>query len=196
MDRTLGDSIPTFNKKPGGGEGGVSLSGGLSALVAGGGRTRLEIAVIILVAGVIVGGTEFLLGWFQVPQYVLPKPSLIVWALVTEFKFIWPHLLTTLYELFVGFAIGGSIGFILAAVITQFPFVEKVVTPYILLLVTTPMLALVPRPKIDREQENMPPQPGCSNLPYRAPARLTMTDPQARHLPGEIRPRLHARTSS
>ena len=37
-----------------------------------------------------------------------------------------------------------SIGFVLAAVITQFPFVEKVVTPYILLLVTTPMLALVP----------------------------------------------------
>ena len=32
----------------------------------------------------------------------------------------------------------------LAAVITQFPFVEKIVTPYILLLVTTPMLALVP----------------------------------------------------
>ena len=144
MDRTLGDTIPTFNKKSDSGEGGVSLSGGLSALVAGGGRTRLEIAVIILVAVVIVGGAEFLLGWFQVPQYVLPKPSLIAWALVTEFKFIWPHLLTTLYELFVGFAIGGSIGFLLAAVITQFPFVEKVVTPYILLLVTTPMLALVP----------------------------------------------------
>ena len=32
----------------------------------------------------------------------------------------------------------------LAAVITQFPFVEKIVTPYILLLVTTPMIALVP----------------------------------------------------
>ncbi len=47
-------------------------------------------------------------------------------------------------ELFVGFAIGASIGFVLAAVITQFPFVEKIVTPYILLLVTTPMLALVP----------------------------------------------------
>ena len=28
--------------------------------------------------------------------------------------------------------------------ITQFPFAEKIVTPYILLLVTTPMLALVP----------------------------------------------------
>ena len=32
----------------------------------------------------------------------------------------------------------------LAAVITQFPLVEKIVAPYILLLVTTPMLALVP----------------------------------------------------
>ena len=145
MDRTLGDAIPTFNRKePGSADASVSLAGGLSSLVAGGGRTRLEIAVIVLVAVVIVGGAELLLLHFGVPQYVLPRPSQIVWALVTEFKFIWPHLVTTLYELFVGFAIGGSIGFILAAVITQFPFVEKVVTPYILLLVTTPMLALVP----------------------------------------------------
>ncbi len=36
------------------------------------------------------------------------------------------------------------VGLILAAVITQFPFAEKIITPYILLLVTTPMLALVP----------------------------------------------------
>ena len=43
-----------------------------------------------------------------------------------------------------GAAIGASIGFVLAAVITQFPPVEKIVAPYILLLVTTPMLALVP----------------------------------------------------
>jgi len=85
-----------------------------------------------------------LLTWFKVPQYVLPTPSQIGTALVTEFPNIWPHLLTTLKELFVGFGIGASIGFVLAAVITQFPFVEKVVTPYILLLVTTPMLALVP----------------------------------------------------
>ena len=47
-------------------------------------------------------------------------------------------------ELFGGFTIGALIGLVLAAVITQFPFVEKVVAPYILLLVTTPMLALVP----------------------------------------------------
>ena len=143
MDKALGETIPTFGKKKdGGGGGNVGLSG--LSLGAGGNRTWLEVFVIILVAVIIVGGAEFLLRYLKVPQYVLPTPSLIVTALFTEFPFIWPHLLTTLYELLVGFAIGGSIGFLLAAVITQFPFVEKVVTPYILLLVTTPMLALVP----------------------------------------------------
>ncbi len=137
------NTVPAFDRKPGGDT--ASMAGGLSAsLASGAGRTWLEVFVIILVAVIIIGGAEFLLRWFEVPQYVLPTPSQIGTALVTEFPNLWPHLLTTLKELFVGFGIGASIGFILAAVITQFPFVEKVVTPYILLLVTTPMLALVP----------------------------------------------------
>ncbi len=144
MDKALGDTIPEFNKKQGSAEG-VSLSGGLSSLTAGGGsRTPLEVAVIVLVAVIIIGGAELLIYGFNVPQYVLPRPSQIVTALFTEWHNLWPHLLITLYELFFGFAIGASIGFVLAAVITQFPFVEKIVTPYILLLVTTPMIALVP----------------------------------------------------
>ena len=142
MERTAGDQIPEFNKKQAAAAG-VGLSG-MTSLGLGGHRTKLEVLVIILVAVFIIGGTEFLLTIFKVPHYVLPKPSQIIMALFTEWKFLWPHLLITLYELFVGFAIGGSIGFVMAAVITQFPFVEKVVTPYILLLVTTPMLALVP----------------------------------------------------
>ena len=78
------------------------------------------------------------------PHYILPPPSAILAALITEFPLIAPHLGYTLVELFSGFAIGASIGLILAAVITQFPFAEKIVAPYILILVTTPMLALVP----------------------------------------------------
>jgi NitT/TauT family transport system permease protein len=142
VERAAGDPIPEFNKKQAAAAG-VGLSG-MTSLGLGGHRTKLEVLVIILVAVLIIGGSEFLLTIFKVPQYVLPKPSQIIMALFTEWKFLWPHLLITLYELFVGFAIGGSIGFVMAAVITQFPFVEKVVTPYILLLVTTPMLALVP----------------------------------------------------
>ncbi|MGH6922167.1 MAG: ABC transporter permease [Propylenella sp.] len=141
MDKALGDTIPTFGKKDE--PQAVGLSS-VSAFDIGGHRTKLEILVIALVAAVIVGGGEVLLRVFEVPHYILPTPSQIATALVTEWTFIWPHLLVTLSELLLGFAIGASAGFLLAAVITQFPFVEKVVTPYILLLVTTPMLALVP----------------------------------------------------
>jgi NitT/TauT family transport system permease protein len=142
VDKALDDRIPEFNKKQEMGAG--SGLSGLSSFVSGDHRTKLEVFVIALVALIIIGGSELMLRYFEVPQYILPKPSQIVTALFTEWPFIWPHLITTLYEMLFGFAIGGSLGFVLAAVITQFPFVEKVVTPYILLLVTTPMLALVP----------------------------------------------------
>jgi NitT/TauT family transport system permease protein len=93
---------------------------------------------------VIIGGIELALRSFQVPEYIMPRPSAIAMALFTEFPLIAPHLGYTLVELLGGFAIGASIGLVLAAVITQFPFAEKIIAPYILLLVTTPMLALVP----------------------------------------------------
>ncbi len=140
MDQS--DAIPEFRKSSGGGEIGVA---NMSALASGPGiRSVGDVLVIALVAVIIIGGTELLLGLFEVPQYVLPKPSEIAVALVTEFPLIAPHLGHTLVELVSGFAIGATTGLVLAAVITQFPFVEKVITPYILLLVTTPMLALVP----------------------------------------------------
>lgn len=143
MDSELRDQIPTFSAKPAD-TGSVSLAGGLASLTSGGGRTAFEGLIIALVAVVIIGGAEILLRVFAVPQYILPKPSEIGLALFTDWRFIWPHLVTTLCELLIGFTIGGAIGFVMAAVVTQFPFAEKIVTPYILLLVTTPMLALVP----------------------------------------------------
>ena len=92
-----------------------------------------------VVAVVIIGGAEVLLRRLERAAIHHAEATILI-ALYTEWPFIWPHLLITLYELFVGFAIGGAIGFVMAAIITQFPFVEKIVTPYILLLVTTPML--------------------------------------------------------
>jgi NitT/TauT family transport system permease protein len=144
MADDLADNIPNFEKTGGHGGEEVGLSN-WSALTSGPGvRSWLEAGAIALVAVVIIGGAELLLRAFHVPQYILPTPSRIVAALITDFRFIFPHMMVTLTELVSGFAIGASIGFVLAAVITQFPFVEKVITPYILLLVTTPMLALVP----------------------------------------------------
>ena len=137
------DAIPEFKAKPGDGQD-VGITN-LSAFSSGPGiKSMAEVLAIVVVAVILIGGAELLLGFFEVPQYVLPKPSEIAVALVSDFHLILPHLGYTLVELLSGFAIGAVVGLVMAAVITQFPFVEKVVTPYILLLVTTPMLALVP----------------------------------------------------
>ncbi|HEY6734305.1 MAG TPA: ABC transporter permease [Roseiarcus sp.] len=138
------DAIPAFrNGVVGDSEVGVS---GLSSALAGGSgvKSASEVVAIILLAVVIVGSLQIALTVLNVPQYVFPKPSEIAIALVKDFPLIAPHLFYTLVELASGFAIGAASGLVLAAIITQFPFVEKVITPYILILVTTPMLALVP----------------------------------------------------
>ena len=140
-----GDAIPEFSKAKSAGDGqDVSLTN-LSAFASGPGiKSGAEVAAILAVAVVIIGGIELALRLFHVPQYIMPPPSSIVYALFDEFPLIAPHLGYTLVELISGFAIGAIIGLVMAAVITQFPFAEKIVAPYILILVTTPMLALVP----------------------------------------------------
>lgn len=138
------DVIPEFRKSKGAEGQEVSLTN-LSAFSGGIGiKTTAEVVAIIAVAVLVIGGVELALRLFEVPQYIMPTPSAIAVALVVEFPLIAPHLMHTLIELFSGFAIGATVGLVLAAVITQFPFAEKIVAPYILLLVTTPMLALVP----------------------------------------------------
>src|SRR5206468_1312795 len=91
-------------------------------------------------------GTEGILRLTNTPEFVFPKPISVVRALfVSDFWLLYGHhLWVTLQEFVIGLAIGSTIGLVLAAVITQKPFVEKVVAPYIIMLVTTPMLALVP----------------------------------------------------
>ena len=142
-DKYLGDTVPNFNKK----QNNIDQSVGLtnwSALTSVQSRTMWEVIAIILFAVTVIGSLEFLVRFYEVPHYVMPPPSEIAVALVTNFEFIGPHLVDTLIELIAGFSIGASIGLLLAAVITQFPLAEKIIAPYILLLVTTPMLALVP----------------------------------------------------
>ncbi|HEX2529759.1 MAG TPA: ABC transporter permease [Geminicoccus sp.] len=143
VDRQLADKIPSFEKQPGSEVAGVgNLSGvaGQLGLI----KSSREWALIAFVAIALIGGMEFLLRFYEVPTYIMPTPSLIGMALVTDFPLLAPHVGHTLVELLSGFAIGGVIGFLLAVLVTQFPLLERIIAPYILLLVTTPMLALVP----------------------------------------------------
>lgn len=106
--------------------------------------SKAQLPMILGIAVAVIAIWQVLFTLTKVPTYVMPRPSEIAKALVNIAPTIWPHILTTLQELLTGYLIGASIGIILAAVVTQFPFVEKIITPYILILITTPMVALVP----------------------------------------------------
>ena len=144
MATELRETIPTFGKDAHREDREVGV-GNLSSLVRPQVASTLgEAALLLLVAVVVLGSIEAYVRLADVKSYVFPAPSEIGKAFYHGIDSFWPQLLVTVRELLVGFAIGASIGILLAAVITQFPLVEKIITPYVLLLVTTPMIALVP----------------------------------------------------
>ena len=145
MASELRETIPTFGQAAGDEQSEVSLTNWSALTSARFARSWGEALVIALVAVAVIGGAELAVRALNIKAYIFPRPSAIATTLFTKFgELFWPHLKITLYEMLGGFAIGAIIGLVLAAVITQFPFIEKVITPYILLLVTTPMIALVP----------------------------------------------------
>lgn len=143
MADQLRDTVPEFSRDKGD-DAQVDITNWSALSSVPFAKSGREIAIILAVAVLVIGGAELAIRGFGVPEYVLPTPSAIFEALIFNFNLFQEHLLITLKELFVGFFIGASVGLLLAAVVTQFPFVEKIITPYIILLVTTPMLALVP----------------------------------------------------
>ena len=146
MASELRETIPTFNQaEPESGGDDVGLTNWSALSNQSFAKSWGEAGLIALVAVALFAGLELAVRVFDIQSYIFPPPSEIVVQLVTRFPdLFWPHMQITLIELLSGFAIGASIGLFLAALITQVPLVEKIITPYILLLVTTPMIALVP----------------------------------------------------
>ena len=138
----LNDAIPTFDNSVPHHEMGLAGMTGLSS--SGAIRSGRDALVIVGIAVALVCLLQFWLTVSDTKSYVMPKPTEIGQALWDNFDLFWPHILSTVKVLAIGYVIGAFLGLLLAATITQMPFVEKVITPYILLLVTTPMIALVP----------------------------------------------------
>jgi NitT/TauT family transport system permease protein len=138
----LRDDIPSFDRPAHADHGPIDWSALTSMRTA---KSALEIGTIIGVAAAVFFGLELILRWTDTPTYVFPKPIDVVQTLVDQFMDVYlHHLWVTMSEFLAGFAIGASIGLLLAALITQKPFAEKVIAPYVLIMVTTPMIAFVP----------------------------------------------------
>jgi len=139
----LRDDIPTFDKPAAAGDHGPIDWTALTSMRTA--RSALEIGTIVAIFAAVFFGLELILRWTNTPTYVFPKPVDVVRTLFDQFASVYAHhLWVTMYEFLAGYAIGAAVGLVLAALITQKPFAEKVIAPYILIMVTTPMIALVP----------------------------------------------------
>src|SRR4051812_33465557 len=120
----LRDEIPTFD------EGARNQDHGLidwtaitSVRLA---RNLGEIVLFVALAAGIFWLVQGILEWTNEPEYVVPHPTSVVKALGDHFSLNYGHpLWVTLQEFLLGVSIGATVGLVLAAIITQVPFIER-----------------------------------------------------------------------
>jgi NitT/TauT family transport system permease protein len=142
VPQELRDEIPSFEKQAHEEQGPINWSALTSVPAA---RSFAEVAALLGLFVAIFFIVQGIVVWTHTPTYVFPKPTDVVRTFFQDFTSTEIHSLkVTAMEFLTGLAIGSTIGLVLAALLTLKPFAEKVIAPYVLIMVTTPMLALVP----------------------------------------------------
>jgi NitT/TauT family transport system permease protein len=143
VPQELRDDIPSFAQASTGREeqGPIDWSALRSIRIA---RTAREFLLLVVIFVALFFLLQGICIWSHTPVYVFPRPIDTVKAFAQDWSPELHSLKVTLEEFLAGLAIGSTVGVFLAGLITVKPFAEKVIAPYILMMVTTPMLALVP----------------------------------------------------
>lgn len=93
---------------------------------------------------VIFGMWEVLIKIFEVPRWILPGPVAIFKTMVVNFNEFLPHILISAQTILIGFIIAVPLGILLASIITNYKVLAVALDPYIVFLVVTPLITLVP----------------------------------------------------
>jgi NitT/TauT family transport system permease protein len=94
----------------------------------------------------LIGLWELIVRYFNVPAFVIPKPSSVLVSLYNGLSsglYVW-HTVITLTEVIVGFVIGSSIGFLLGVGIATNRYFSYFIYPYAIVLQSLPKVALAP----------------------------------------------------
>jgi len=98
----------------------------------------------------IFGVVGFLTLWevlvvvFDVRPFIIPRPTKIVASIGDDPSFYWRHARATIWEAAVGFLIAFVVGLATAAVLAHVRFVERAVSPLLIILQVTPIIAYAP----------------------------------------------------
>ncbi len=99
-----------------------------------------------IVVAVFLGSWQWAVDAKRIDPFFFSQPSAIWQFLAEEVKdgSIWPHVIVTLRETLLGFAIGAAAGVAAGIVRMQFPFVADVSNPFLTILNVLPRVALAP----------------------------------------------------
>ena len=105
-------------------------------------------AVLSVVGAFLV----FVLVWQAVvvvsgfPPFILPAPGAVASRFVSAWTdgTMWPHLVATLVEIALGFALGAGLALVAGYVLARSALVERLLSPYLVAAQATPILALAP----------------------------------------------------
>jgi NitT/TauT family transport system permease protein len=105
---------------------------------------------IVSIVAPIISISLFLLGWelgvrfFEVPAYLLPPPSSVLSVFLGRGELLLEHGVVTAIEVLLGFAVGVTIGVLLALALHSSPIVSRAVSPLLVASQAVPKIAIAP----------------------------------------------------
>lgn len=100
-------------------------------------------APLLTLSLAVVGWQVFVMG-FRLPEYLLPAPTHIAAAIVTDWRYLAVHTLITLWEIVLGFALAVAVGIPLAMAIVYSPVIERSLYPLLVASQAVPKIAVAP----------------------------------------------------
>ena len=91
-----------------------------------------------------LGIWELLVRVLHVQTWILPPPTLIFKSMIVNFTEYWPHIWNTGLTILMGFVIAIPVGLLVASLVTSSKLASAALSPYITMLVITPLMTLIP----------------------------------------------------
>jgi NitT/TauT family transport system permease protein len=107
-------------------------------------RGLVNIAPALLLSAAVVVIWEIIIRLFRVPTFVLPAPSAILTALISEWRALGVAAQATSLEVLFGFVLSAIAGILVALVIVRFERFGRALYPLIVLFQNVPKVALAP----------------------------------------------------
>lgn len=106
-------------------------------------KSRL-LSALLLIA--VLAIWELATRQFGLSSLVLPAPSAVAESLWSGLRsgYFWPHLWASLKALLLGLLIGSAVGLVSGMALAEFPLMERVLKPYVVVSQVVPKLALAP----------------------------------------------------